>query len=58
MKKKLYIQPTTDFVRTANGEPLMTPIDGGLSGSPSAGQPAPNRIGSNAPMHKINIMYI
>lgn len=58
MKKKLYIQPNTDFVRMANGEPLMEAIGGGLPSSGSAGEPgkAPANIGG--PAKKINVMYI
>lgn len=50
--KKLYIQPQTDLVRMANGEPVMERIDGGLAGSGSIVEPgttgAPIRRGTPA----------
>jgi len=59
MKKKLYIQPNTDFVRMANGEVVMAPIGEGLSGSGTAGSPAPARMGGNAgPAKNLDIRYI
>ncbi len=56
--KKLYIQPQTDLVRMANGEPLMEPIGGGLAGSGTMEQPEgyinmPTRRGN-----PVAVMYI
>ena len=56
--KKLYIQPQTDLVRMANGEPVMDRFDGGLAGSGTMGQPEgyinmPTRRGN-----PVAVMYI
>ena len=51
--KKLYIQPQTDLVRMANGEPVMEPIGGGLAVSTPPVVGAPTRRGNSAA-----VMYI
>lgn len=51
--KKLYIQPQTDLVRMANGEPVMERFDGGLAGSGGIAEPAPARRGN-----PVAVMYI
>jgi len=57
MKKKLYIQPNTDFVRMAQGESIMRDLAG--SGGMSEVGTAPARMGDNAgPVKHLDIRYI